>query len=379
MSTASEARSEAEEQREQLRIAERRGRRAVAKKARALERLSIEYVAVGDLLPNPYNPNRQSEHDFELLLRSMEEDGFTQPILAVRITQEHLGDAVFSRYAIGDQVIIDGEHRWSAASKLGHKEVPVVFTDESPEQMRISTLRHNRARGSENIELSAEIMRDMQRLGQMEWLQDSMMMDEATINRIINDTPAPLLMASDEYAEGWEPDKAGHDIAPVEGRESTHDSGTWTNASTAEAIQAHREREKALAEAKTQEQREMINKDMSQGFYRVSLLLYGDDADVVREVLKGAPAEALAALARRELEREGELQDGTWVTLDGVVGRRAIPAESARVIREGLDEAEKRGDVTEKGRFQAIEFWAADYLAGDAAARISLPTASGAE
>jgi len=361
----SETQVGAEEQRLRLREAERKGRKAVAKKAMQLERLEVVYVPLHELMPNPYNPNRQNEHDFELLLRSMEEDGFTQPILAVKITEEHLNDPVFSRFSVGDQVIVDGEHRWQACEKLGFPDIPVVFTDQTPEQMRISTLRHNRARGSEDIELTAAILRDLQQLGAGEWALDSLMMSEIELNRLIEDVPAPQALADPEYAEGWEPDKAGSDIAPVEGRESTHDSGTWTNASTQAALDQARAREKALQEAKTQEQREMINKDMSAGFYRVSLLLYGDDADAVRFALKGAPAEALAELCKREVEKEGDLTDGEWVTLDGIVGRRTVPAESARVIRAGLEEAEKRGDVTEKSRFQAIEFWAADYLAGN--------------
>ena len=354
----------AEEQRQRLKDAERKGRKAVAKKAKQLERLTIEYVPVGALMPNPYNPNRQNEHDFELLLRSMEEDGFTQPILAVRITEEHRSDPVFSRFAVGDQVIIDGEHRWQGASKVGYAEIPVVFTDETPEQMRISTLRHNRARGSEDIELTAQILRDLEQLGAKEWAMDSLMMSQVELDRLIEDIPAPQALANEQYAEGWEPDKAGSDIAPVEGRESTHDSGTWTNASTGEALQAAREREAALKEAKTQEQREMINKDMSAGFYRVSLLLYGEDADFVRRALAGAPAEALAALCRASLKAEPDYADGKWVPIDSVIGRRAIPAESARVMRDAMERAVKEGDITEKSRFQLFEFLAADYLAG---------------
>lgn len=354
----------AEEQRQALKKAERKGRREVAKKARALTKLKIEYVGVDDLMPNPYNPNRQNEHDFELLLRSMEEDGFTQPILAVRISEEHRADPVFSRFKVGDQVIIDGEHRWQGAAKVGYTEIPVVFTDETPEQMRISTLRHNRARGSEDIELTAEILRDLQQLGAGEWALDSLMMSEVEMNRLIEDIPAPEALANDEYAEGWEPDKAGSDIAPVEGRDSKHDSGTWTNASSSEALKAHRDREAAMKEAKTQEQREMINKDMSAGFYRVSLLLYGDDAEFVKKALSGAPAEALAALCRASVKEEPDLSDGKWVTIDSVIGRRTIPAESARVIMQAIEEAQTRGDCTDKNQFQLLEFWAADYLAG---------------
>lgn len=360
---STETDANAHEQRARLKDAERKGRKAVEKKARQLERLQIEYVPVGDLLPNPYNPNRQSEHDFELLLRSMEEDGFTQPILAVKITSEHLNDPVFSRFQLGDMVIVDGEHRWNGAAKVGFVEIPVVFTDETPEQMRISTLRHNRARGSEDIELTAEILRDLEKLGAKDWAMDSLMMSQVELDRLIEDVPAPEALANDDYAEGWTPDKAGSDIAPVEGRESTHDSGTWTNASTSEALKAHRDREKALQGAKTQEQREMISKDMSQGFYRVSLLLYGEDAEAAKAALKGAPAERLAELCRDKVREQKELEDGTWVALDAVVGRRAIPAESAQVIKQGLDEAIVRGDTNPSNRFQAIEYWAADYMA----------------
>ena len=126
-----------------------RGRREVAKKANALETLKVEYLPVGVLCPNSYNPNRQSEADFELLLRSIREDGFTQPIVALR----------------EGNVIVDGEHRWRAARKLGMAEVPVVLVDMTLEQMRIATLRHNRARGSEDIELSTELLRDLRGLG----------------------------------------------------------------------------------------------------------------------------------------------------------------------------------------------------------------------
>lgn len=119
-----------------------RGRRAVEKTAKALERLEVVYVDVAELKPNSYNPNRQDPRDFELLVKSMTEDGFTQPIVAIR----------------NERVIVDGEHRWRAARHLGYDKVPVVFVDMTMEQMRISTLRHNRARGSEDIALSAEVL-----------------------------------------------------------------------------------------------------------------------------------------------------------------------------------------------------------------------------
>ena len=48
----------------------KKGRKEVAKKNKVLESLDIQYINVNDIHPNEWNPNRQSEHDFELLLKS---------------------------------------------------------------------------------------------------------------------------------------------------------------------------------------------------------------------------------------------------------------------------------------------------------------------
>ena len=82
-------------------MAKPKGRAAIEKKNRVLEELSIEYAPIDSIKPNDYNPNRQSEHDFELLVRSMREDGFTQPIIAQS----------------GTRVIFSGEHPNSRLSK----------------------------------------------------------------------------------------------------------------------------------------------------------------------------------------------------------------------------------------------------------------------
>ena len=64
-----------------------RGRKVIEKTNLRLETLTIEYLASSEITPNTYNPNRQSEHDFELLCKSMREDGFTQPIIVQRMAQ----------------------------------------------------------------------------------------------------------------------------------------------------------------------------------------------------------------------------------------------------------------------------------------------------
>ena len=83
----------------------------------------------------------------------MEEDGFTQPIVAAKSsTPARDGSEGFK--------IVDGEHRWRAANTLGFDEVPVAVVPMSEEQAKIATLRHNRARGSEDVASIADRLAD---------------------------------------------------------------------------------------------------------------------------------------------------------------------------------------------------------------------------
>ena len=126
---------------------ERKTRKAIEKTGESLERLHVEYQPIDSIQPNKYNPNRQDEHTMELLLRSIEDNGFTQPVIINM-----------------DNVIVDGEHRWRAAQALGMAEIPIVKVDMSDEQMRIATISHNRARGSHDIELEVQVLRDLESL-----------------------------------------------------------------------------------------------------------------------------------------------------------------------------------------------------------------------
>lgn len=251
------------------RVKKDKGRKAVEKKANALGRLEVVYVPIETLKPNAYNPNRQSEDDFELLLRSMEEDGFTQPIVALQ-----------------DDTIVDGEHRWRAARELGLKEVPVVHVDMTPEQMRIATLRHNRARGAEDVDLSAQVLKDLAELGALDWAQDSLMLDDAEIQRLMDDVSAPEALAGEDFSDAW---------VPAERTETEYTTTAGPSelqvSQTPEAADALRESERALAKAKTEEERAAIRKDAN--IFRLNLAFAGEEADIVKKALGNSPASTL--------------------------------------------------------------------------------------
>ena len=52
-----------------------------------------------------------------------------------------------------------------------------------------------------------------------------------------------------------------------------------------------------------------------------------------------------------------------WVQLTSMFGSPAIPSEASAVINEALKKMEERGEIGKKNRWQALEYWAASYLA----------------
>lgn len=252
-----------------------RGGKSIEKQTERLEQLKIVYAPIDSIKPNEYNPNRQSEHDFELLCSSMQEDGFTQPILCMEDTK----------------TIVDGEHRWRAAHALGYKDIPVVFVNMTAEQMRISTLRHNRARGSEDLELSVQVLRDLQELGAIDWAQDSLMLSDEEVNKLLDDIPVPELLADDEYSQAWEPS----DVAI----EHTPDKVVQSVSNVVE--DDLREREQLLSEAKTAEERNQLRKESD--IYKITLIFAGADADEIKGCLGKNPADKVLKLCRAAREK----------------------------------------------------------------------------
>ncbi len=53
-----------------------------------------------------------------------------------------------------------------------------------------------------------------------------------------------------------------------------------------------------------------------------------------------------------------------WVPLASVFGTYDIPAEAAQVVRKAVLRMRDKGEVASKSLWQAVEFWASDYLSG---------------
>lgn len=267
----------------------KRGLHQVQKNTSRLKKLDVEYVAIDAIRPNTYNPNRQDAETLELLCRSIAEDGFTQPIIVHRQSGE----------------IVDGEHRWRAARKMEMTQIPVVYVDMTEEQMRIATLRHNRARGSEDIALSVEVLRDLQELGAGAWAQESLMMSDTEMNALLDEIPAPEALAAEEHSEAWVPERgdarqgdvAGDEHASTRVVETKQEVGSFAVAMTKDAAAKVIERKQQLQAATTDLERTEVAASFEQPF-RLQMVFTGEEAKLVREALGEEPAECLLDICK---------------------------------------------------------------------------------
>jgi hypothetical protein len=167
-------------------------------------------------------------------------------------------------------------------------EIPVVKSPMSPEQMRIATLRHNRARGSEDMDLTASLMRDLRALGALDWAQDSLMLDDAEMQKLLDDIPAPEALAADHYSPAWQPsDSVSPEVSAV---------ANATQAMTPAAIEAVRAQERQVEQARTEEEKSALRRDLD--VFRLSLVFTGEEAVIVKQVLGEQPAVRLLEMCR---------------------------------------------------------------------------------
>ncbi|MGA2075969.1 MAG: hypothetical protein ABSH52_20980 [Terriglobia bacterium] len=74
-------------------------------------------------------------------------------------------------------------------------------------------------------------------------------------------------------------------------------------------------------------------------------------------------ADIIGKMADLALQAAGVLVDDTErVHLKDLLGTAWVPKGAAAVIREAVQKMVKAGDIGQTNRWQALEFWAAEYL-----------------
>ncbi|KAA6301695.1 MAG: hypothetical protein EZS26_002160 [Candidatus Ordinivivax streblomastigis] len=145
---------------------------------------------------NDYNPNHVATPEMKLLITSIEEDGYTMPI--VSSPEENLIR------------IVDGYHRRQSllkSTKIYQSTfgwLPVTYIREwhrGRSDRMASTIRHNRARGAHDIDLMSNIVREMTEMGHStEWIMKHMGMDKDEILRLKQFTGLAALFAGKDFS-----------------------------------------------------------------------------------------------------------------------------------------------------------------------------------
>lgn len=152
------------------------------------------------IVPNTYNPNHVAPPEMKLLYDSIKEDGYTMPIVCYYSKKEDL-------YAI-----VDGFHRWRVMKEYPdiyereHGMLPVSVIDKPLSCRMASTVRHNRARGSHNVDLMSNIVRDLHELGRSDaWISKHLGMDRDEILRLKQITGLAALFKDVKFGQAWKP------------------------------------------------------------------------------------------------------------------------------------------------------------------------------
>ena len=167
-------------------------------------------VPLEKIVPNDYNPNVMAPPELHLLYDSIKADGYTMPIVCYH-------DKENDRY-----VIVDGFHRYRVMRDypdIYEREnglMPVSVIEKPLSERMASTIRHNRARGTHDVDLMSNIVRDLHDIGRSDaWISKHLGMDTDEILRLKQITGLAALFRDVQFGQAWRP-ATDEDATPYE-------------------------------------------------------------------------------------------------------------------------------------------------------------------
>lgn len=155
-----------------------------------------------DLKANGYNPNKVFDPELDLLEQSIVKDGWTTAIVLV---PEPDADGFYE--------IVDGFHRWlvsgrpDVAKKTGGLVPTVTLRPSLTEaEQKISTVRHNRARGKHNVLRMSEITQALTEAGySADDLGEALGMEEDEVVRLLDQGSMTKRGPGESFGKAWAP------------------------------------------------------------------------------------------------------------------------------------------------------------------------------
>lgn len=165
----------------------------------------VQWVKNTTVIANDYNPNAVAPPEMELLRLSINNDGYTQPVVSMLNDDES-----------GDRTVIDGFHRTRVSKECAditsrlHGYTPVVTIRESQSGLNdrvASTIRHNRARGKHKVESMSDIVADLKKRN---WSDKKigieLGMDQDEVLRLSQISGLTELFSNSDFSTAWEAD-----------------------------------------------------------------------------------------------------------------------------------------------------------------------------
>jgi ParB-like chromosome segregation protein Spo0J len=162
----------------------------------------VLWVPADDVHGNDYNPNIVAPPELKLLERSIDADGFTQPIVSWPVEAGFEVVDGFHRHKIGK------ESKKISERVLGRLPVTVINGDRTAlEDRQAATIRHNRARGLHTVDGMVAIVLDLARRGKGDaWIAAELGMDADEVLRLRQQGGLAEMFAHQEFNEAWEAD-----------------------------------------------------------------------------------------------------------------------------------------------------------------------------
>lgn len=177
----------------------------------------VKRVPIAKVKANDYNPNSVAPPEMALLETSIWEDGYTQPVVTYY-------DAENDMY-----IVVDGFHRYltlKTSKRIFDREegmLPVVVIQKEIGDRMASTIRHNRARGSHNIDLMSNIVSELVEMGKSDrWICKHIGMSPDELLRLKQITGVAALFQHRDFSESWDVD-AGAQGSGADIEEFEHD------------------------------------------------------------------------------------------------------------------------------------------------------------
>ncbi len=160
----------------------------------------VKAVPIEKIQPNTYNPNAVAPPELKLLYDSIKQDGYTMPVVCYYDKENDV------------YILVDGFHRYRIMLdypdiyEREQGKLPVTVINKPLAQRMASTIRHNRARGSHNVDLMSNIVKELHELGRSDaWISKHLGMDKDEILRLKQITGLTALFKDVTFGRSWLP------------------------------------------------------------------------------------------------------------------------------------------------------------------------------